>query len=258
MGKNKKNKHQNRVNLDSSDDESKINTNIETTTSPSYNENKKKNVFNKLNILDMSDEDSNNSINEIKSQSQLIQSIQSTKQDTQKDIPTNIQKDILTNIQKDIPTNISKNDKYFAQAYHEDDYEHDYTKAIELYEQSLIHDDITYHGVAAHNMGLLYKEKFNDLINAEKYYKIACENNYKDSFLNLGLIYYNQNNYIDAEKYFANAVTHGEISIFKEYAHTLEQLDKKKDSFKYLQYHLMLKNANYSEKKMFSRLIKQV
>jgi tetratricopeptide (TPR) repeat protein len=250
MGKNKKNKHQNRVILVSSVDESKINTNIETTTSPSYNENKKKNVFNKLNILDMSDEDSNNSINEIKSQSQLIQTVRPTKQDIPKDIP----KDIPTNI----PTNISKNDKYFAQAYHEDDYEHDYTKAIELYEQSLIHDDITYHGVAAHNMGLLYEEKFNDLINAEKYYKIACENNYKNSYLNLGILYYNQNNYNDAEKYFAKAVTHGEISIFKEYAHTLEQLDKKEDSFKYLQYHLILKNANNSEKKMFSRLIKQV
>ena len=53
-------------------------------------------------------------------------------------------------------------------------------------------------------------------------------------------------------------MAHGEISIFKEYAHTLEQLDKKEDSLKYIQYHLMLKNANNSEKKMFSRLIKHV
>lgn len=248
MGKNKKNKNQNRVNLDSSDDESKTDYNksqTETTTSPSYNENKKKNVFNKLIMQDEEqDNQDENYCNECGRECDGVHAF--VKQ------VKSIQEVHL------IKQNSDKYDKYFSQAYHEDDYQHDYTKAIELYEQSLIHDDITYHGVAAHNMGLLYKEKFNDLINAEKYYKIACENNYKDSFINLGLIYYNQNKYIDAEKYFAKAVTYGKISIYKEYAHTLEQLDKKEDAFKYLQYHLMLKNANNSEKKMFSRLIKQI
>ena len=256
MGKNKKNKNQNRINLDSSDDESKTENNkpqLADTDFSSYNENKKKNVFNKWDLLDMSDDDSNNLIS---TQTQSIHEARPIKQDIPKDISKDIPKDISKDIPKDIPKDMPKSDKYFSQAYHEDDYEHDYTKAIELYKQSLIHDDTSYHGVAAHNLALLYQEKFNDLVNAEKYYKIACENKYKNSYLNLGILYYEQNNYVNAEKYFTKAIELGEISIFEEYAHTLEKLNKKQDAFKYLQYHLMLKNANIREKKMFSKLIK--
>jgi tetratricopeptide (TPR) repeat protein len=151
--------------------------------------------------------------------------------------------------------NNMNNDKYFAEAYHAEDYENDYEKAIKLYKESMNNDDQSYHGISAYNIGLIYDEQLNDNENAEKYYKIACGYNYKNAFLNLGLLYYIKKNYTEAEKYFEKAVQFGICSIFQEYAITLEKVNKKEEAFKYLKYHLLLKNSSTSEKKMFCRLI---
>jgi tetratricopeptide (TPR) repeat protein len=148
-------------------------------------------------------------------------------------------------------------DYYFAKGYHADDYEHDYNEAIKHYKDSLIHDSEHYKSIASYNMALIYEEKLNDIENAEKYYKISCEKNYKDAFVNLALLYFNQEKYVDAEKYFKKAVEFGYCKIYYEYAKTLEKLDKKEEAFKYLQYHLMLKNANTTERNMWRRLIKK-
>jgi tetratricopeptide (TPR) repeat protein len=153
--------------------------------------------------------------------------------------------------------NIKKNpDKYFAKGYHYDDYEHDYEKAIEQYKLSLENDDVSYHGVAAYNMALLYENNLNDNVNAEHYYKIACSYKYKDSFASLAQLYFKQKKYDISLGYFESSIKLGNVYDFYEYAICLEKCNKKQDSLKYLQYHLLLKNASISEKKMFSRLIK--
>ena len=79
----------------------------------------------------------------------------------------------------------------------------------------------------------------------------------KNSYVNLGLLYYEQHNYNHAEIYLRKTIELGEIDLFDKYAYTLQKIDKKEEALKYLQYHLMLKNANIYEKKIFYNLIKK-
>lgn len=149
----------------------------------------------------------------------------------------------------------TKPDTYFSQGYHADDYENDYEAALDLYKLSLENDSKQYVGVAANNIGVIYQTKFDELGKAEIYYKIACANNYLDAFAHLGLLYFKQDKFSEAVKYFAESVKYGNINDFYQYAECLEKNGDKELAFKFLQYHLMLKNASQKEKKMFSRLI---
>jgi tetratricopeptide (TPR) repeat protein len=251
MGKNNKknrnqnqNQNQNRVEID--DDLNNINPSNVSELSDGFEEvtHKKsnRNIFAQLD----SDENTESNID--------AESIIETKNDPPKTTITTDKNNIKP--KESISDNLSE-DYYFAKGYHADDYEHDYNEAIKHYKDSLIHDSEHYKSIASYNMALIYEEKLDDTVNAEKYYKISCEKNYKDAFVNLALLYFNQEKYADAEKYFKQAVELGYCKIYYEYAKTLEKLDKKEEAFKYLQYHLMLKNANTTERNMWRRLIKK-
>jgi tetratricopeptide (TPR) repeat protein len=149
----------------------------------------------------------------------------------------------------------TKPDEYFAKGYHYDDYENDYENALIYYKMSLENDSKEFHGVASNNMGIIYEEKIDDIAKAEFYYKMACDNNYEDAFAHLGLLYYKQEKYTDAVKYFEQSVKYGNVNNYYQYAVCLEKIGNKAEALTYLQYYLMLKNATLREKKMFSRLM---
>ena len=228
MGKNKKNKNQNRINLDDSDDDNISKTEntreVEQDITEIY-ESRKKNIFEELNNSD--DEQNNND--------------------------TNI------TLTKNHDMNNLKSDKYFAQAYHEDDYENDYDKAIKLYKCSIENDSFYYKGVSAFNIALIYEDHYNDINSAEIYYKIASDKfNYSDAYTNLGLLYYNKKDYNNAYTYLHITITkHHNIKFYYEYAQILKNLGRYEESFKFLHYHLLLKNASVNEKKMWRNLVKQ-
>jgi tetratricopeptide (TPR) repeat protein len=225
MGKNKKNKNQNRVNLDSDNDND--NNDRQTLSPPPI----KKNIFSQLENVD-----------------------DNTPNERDKNCLINI-----TNTTDNIEDN-KKPDEYFARAYHTDDYENDYENAIILYKLSIEHDNFYYKGISAYNLALIYEEKQNDENTAEIYYKFSADKyNYKHAFINLGLLYYNKKDYNNAFKYLHIAITKFYvINIYYEYAQTLEKLGNHKDAFKYLQYHLMLKNANIREKNLWHNVIKNI
>ena len=253
MGKNKKNKNQNRINLDDSDDDTfgnsnnpKTNTHIQLSPPPV-----KKNVFNQLNNLvddEPDDIESDEYCDYCGRECDGAHAIV-TKLDIKYDNKPDNKPD-------DKPD--KKPDEYFAKAYHVDDYEHDYENAITLYKSSIEHDSDYYKGVSANNIGVIYEEKLNDINNAETYYKLAADKyNYKHAYTNLGLLYFNKENYKQAKEYLhIAAVKYINTDIYYEYSQSLEKTGNIQDSFKYLQYHLMLKNANNIEKKMWFRLQK--
>jgi tetratricopeptide (TPR) repeat protein len=148
-----------------------------------------------------------------------------------------------------------KDDFYFSRAYHSDDYEHDYENAITLYKLSIDNDSDFYKAIASYNLALIYDEKYKDYEKAEYYYKFSCEKKYTGAFLNLGLLYFNQKTYTNAIPYLKKAIDFGYIKIYYEYAFCLEKSGQKDEAMKYLQYHLMLKNASDTEKKLWKRLI---
>lgn len=244
MGKNKKNKNQNRVNLDSDNDEQ-----IENNTNDGFNgfngfeevKSKKKNLFAQLELDEPEQPHQTDDPEYCDECGRECDGVHSIK--------TQINKTI--NI-TDIKTKKDR-DEYFSKGFHYDEYYNDYEKAIEYYKLSLINDSSDYHGVAAHNMALLYEEKFGDMINAELYYKQACDKKY-NSFSNLALLYYKQNKFVEALPYFEQSVKRGNTRIYYEYACTNEKLGNTKEAFKFLQYHLMLKNATIQERKMFGNL----
>jgi tetratricopeptide (TPR) repeat protein len=234
MGKNKKNKNQNRVNLDDNVEQLENNTNDGFNGFNGFEEvkSKKKNLFAQLEQSDESDY-----CDECGRECDGAHATQNT---TNNMIKNTTKKD---------------SDEYFSKGFHYDEYYNDYEKAIEYYKLSIIHDSSEYHGVAAHNMALLYEEKFGDMTNAELYYKQACDKNY-NSFSNLALLYYTQNKYAEALPYFEQSVNRGNTRIYYEYADTYKKLGNTKDAFRFLQYHLMLKNATIQERKMFGNLFK--
>jgi len=235
MGKNKKNKNQNRVNLNDNVEQLENNTNDEfEEVKP-----KKKNLFAQLEQSDKSDY-----CDECGGECDGVHAL---------NIKTSNGQNTSNNMIKN--TTKKDNDEYFSKGFHYDEYYNDYEKAMEYYKLSLINDSSDYHGPSAHNMALLYEEKFGDLTNAELYYKQACDNNH-NSFSNLALLYYNQNKYTEAEPYFKESVNRGNTRNYYEYACTYEKLGNAKDAFKFLQYHLMLKNATFHERKMFGNLFK--
>ena len=248
MGKNKKNKNQNqnRVNLDNDNDNN--DEQIENNINDGFNgfngfeevKSKKKNLFAQLEQSEESDY-----CDECGGECDGVHATQNTTNNMIKNTTNNM---IKNTTKKD-------RDEYFSKGFHYDEYYNDYEKAIEYYKLSLINDSSDYHGVASHNMALLYDEKFRDMTNAELYYKQACDKNY-NSFSNLALLYYNQNKYVEALPYFKQSVNRGNTRIYYEYACTHEKLGNTKDAFNFLQYHLMLKNATNQERKMFGNLFK--
>jgi len=150
---------------------------------------------------------------------------------------------------------VKEDDFYFSQGYHADDYENDYEKAITFYKLSMENDSEYYTSVASYNLGLIYSEKLNDNVKAEHYYKISCEKKYADAYYNLGLMYFNQKKYSDALNYLEKSINFGKIDIYYEYAFCLEKTGQKDKAFKYLQYHLMLKNASINEKKLWKHIV---
>jgi tetratricopeptide (TPR) repeat protein len=242
MGKNKKNKNLNRVNLDDNDEQLENNANDEFEEVIS----KKKNLFEQLE-LDESEycDECGRECDGAHAVHIKINNIQNTSNNRHPPLDSTLMYESSTT--KD-------NDEYFSKGYHYDEYYNDYEKAIEYYKLSLIHDSSNYHGVAAHNMALLYQNKLGDMTNAELYYKQACNNNY-NSFSNLALLYYTQNKYAEALPYFEQSVKRKNTRIFYEYAHTHQKLGNVKDAFKFLQYHLMLKNATINERKMFGIIL---
>lgn len=241
MGKNKKNKNQNKFVMD--DDFNQNDNNTEPfETIP----NKKKNIFEQLqNTSSVSDDEYYNECNNTPCNGvHSIKNIKSNK--------SMIDNENITKL------NYVKDDFYFSRAYHSDDYEHDYENAITLYKSSIENDSDYYKAIASYNLALIYEEKYKDYENAEYYYKLSCEKNYKISFLNLGLLYYNQKNYSDAITYLKKSIDFGNIEIYYEYALCLEKIGQKDEALKYLQYHLILKNASVNEKKLWKNIIKKV
>jgi tetratricopeptide (TPR) repeat protein len=230
MGKNKKNRSQNFVNVnvnvndnDNSDDDDFIDT-------P-----KKKNVFAQLEEFS---DDINDVINDVNN-----------------NVNNNVNNDDISDnpqIRFDV-----RPDEYFAKGYHAEDYNNDYESAIVFYKMSLENDSDEFRGVAANNMAIIYEEQKGDLIKAEFYYKLSCDNKYEDAFAYLGLLYYKQEKYTEAEKYFEQSIKFGNINNYYEYAYCLEKNGDKQTALTYLEKHLMLKNANYKEKNIYSRLMRQ-
>lgn len=243
MGKNKKNKNQNKFVMD--DD---YNNNVESLESEPFETipNKKKNVFEQLqNTSSISDDEycdecGNTPCDGVHAVHTVVHDIKQSKNPS----------DIIATDKKD--------DFYFSRAYHSDDYEHDYDNAITLYKSSIESDSDYYKAIASYNLALIYDEKYKDYENAEYYYKLSCEKNYSDAFLNLGLLYFNQENFSNAIKYLKKAIDIGFIKIYYEYAFCLEKIGQKDEAMKYLQYHLILKNASVTEKQLWKKIIKKV
>lgn len=241
MGKNKKNKNQNKFVMDDDDFNNNDNNAEPFETIP----NKKKNVFEQLqNTSSVSDDDQDEFIKNTCDEKHAVKQ-------SQKSINVSDNKDSETNIN-------NKDDFYFSRAYHSDDYEHDYDNAITLYKSSIENDSDYYKAIASYNLALIYEEKYKDYENAEYYYKLSCEKNYSDAFLNLGLLYFNQKNYLNAIKYLKTAIDFGFIEIYYEYAFCLEKTGQKDEALKYLQYHLMLKNASVTEKQLWKNILKKI
>ncbi len=231
MGKNKKNRSQNFVNLDADGDDDGF------TTIP-----KNKNLFAQLDQSDQSD-----------------QSEQSTELEKEYCKECGHECDgshaTFKPETKSETKSETKPDEYFAKGYHYDDYENDYENALIYYKMSLENDSKEFHGVTSNNMGIIYEEKMDDIAKAEFYYKMACDNNYEDAFAHLGLLYYKQEKYTNAVKYFEQSVKYGNVNNYYQYAICLEKIGNKSEALTYLKMHLMLKNATLREKKMFSRLM---
>jgi len=234
MGKNKNNKKKNIINLD---DEDNVNKDIESDFEQVYP--KKKNVFELLNDTEI---DNNEIDTEIHNN----------------EIDTEIHNNEIDN--NEIDTEIHNNeieqtntDKYFKLGLNEDDYNY-YEEAIKFYLVSIKNDSIKYKGLSAHNLGVIYDEKFDDIINAEKYYKIGSEYKCNDSNCNLGLIYYNKNDYVNASKYLKIYIDNGGIDMFFQYAYCCKELNNYVEGMKYLSYHLMLKKADKDEIFLFKKL----
>jgi len=226
MGKNKKNKNQNKFVMDDNDNILDNNNSEPFETIP----NKKKNVFQQLqNSGSVSDDEYCNECDNTPCDG--VHSIKTIQQ--------------------------VKDDFYFSRAYHSDDYEHDYENAVTLYKSSIENDSDDYKGIASYNLALIYEEKYKDYENAEYYYKLSCQKNYKNAFLNLGLLYYNKHKYSDAITYLKKSIDFGNIEIYYNYAICLENIGQKEESMKYLQYHLILKNASVNEKKLWKNIIKK-
>jgi len=238
MGKNKKNRSQNFVNLDANSDDDEF------TTVP-----KNKNVFTQLEKLEQSTESEHEYCDECGRECDGVHA--TSKSNTSK---SNISKSNTSksNISK---SNTTKPDEYFSKGYHYDDYENDYENALTQYKMSLENDSKEFHGVAANNIAIIYEEKMGDVVKAEYYYKLSCNNNYKDAFTHLGLLYFKQEKYTEAVKYFEQSVKFGNVNNYYQYATCLEKTGDKAKALTYLQYHLMLKNATFREKNMFSRLM---
>ena len=81
---------------------------------------------------------------------------------------------------------------------------------------------------------------------------------YKNAFVNLGLLYFNQEKYSDAISYLKKSVDFGNTDIYYEYSFCLEKVGQKDEAFKYLKYHLILKNASIKEKKLWKSISKKV
>ena len=148
----------------------------------------------------------------------------------------------------------NRDDYYFSQGYHFDDYENDYENAIKFYKLSIEHDSDYYKSVASYNIALIYSDKLSNDSEAEKYYKIACEKNYTDAFHNLGMLYFNQKKYPEAIYYLEKSIKSGDTDVYYECAICYEKTGDNLKAMQYLQYHLMLKNANLNEKKLWKKL----
>ena len=275
MGKNKKNKNLNQFIMD---DEFVQTTNqTDTNTEPFETiPNKKKNPFQQLqNIESENDDEYCDGVHSIKS-TKTIDKNTDTNTEPFETIP-NKKKNINQQLQntesvsddeycdcaqakstKTKNTDKKDDDFYFSRAYHSDDYENDYENAISLYKSSIELDSEYYKSVASYNLALIYDEKYKDFENAEKYYKLSCDKEYKNAFVNLGLLYFNQEKYSDAISYLKKSVDFGNTDIYYEYSFCLEKVGQKDEAFKYLKYHLILKNASIKEKKLWKSISKKV
>ena len=134
-----------------------------------------------------------------------------------------------------------------------DDY-NNVEEAIKFYLESINNDDYKHKGLSAHNLGVIYKEKNGDNTSAEKYYKIASEHGCNGSNCNIGLIYYNNSDYVNAAKYLKKYMENGGCDMFFQYAYCCNELNNYVEGLHYLTYHLMLKNADKDEKRLFKKL----
>jgi hypothetical protein len=222
MGKNKnKNKNKNIVNLDE-EEEANINNNESSELFEPIHS-KKKNVFELLN----------------------------DNLDVNPDVNLDVNPDVNSDVNLDI--NIIKGtDKYNILAIDADDYNR-FDEAKELYLKSIQYDDDISKGISAHNLALLYEDKFDDEASAEKYYKMASNYSYNNSNYNLGIKYFNKN-YKTSYEWFKKYINNGGCDAFYEYAKCCNEIGNYSEGFKYLSYHLMLKNSTIREKKLFKHL----
>lgn len=225
MGKNKHNKKKNIINLD---EDSNVNSDIHDESFEPFEtvQTKKKNVFELLddNANDNAAADNN---------------------------------DNTDNAAADNNNNIIKGtDEYNILAIDADDYNR-FDEAKELYLKSIKYDDDISKGISAHNLALLYEDKFDDEALAEKYYKIASNYNYNNSNYNLGIKYFNKEDYKTAYEWFKKYINNGGCDSFYEYSKCCNEIENYSEGFKYLSYHLMLKNATIREKKLFKKLFVQ-
>ena len=235
MGKNKNNKKKNIINLNQNE-ERMSNLNNNTTNTIEHNKSfepfelvqtKKKNVFELLN----DDNDAN-----LKSSSDDF-------------LPQKKSSAFCS----DNNTNLKSSDKYFKLGLDYDD-NNDFQKAIEFYIKSIEFDEDKKKGYSAHNLALIYENNYNDIEKAEKYYKIASNYNQNDSNCNIGLIYYNNSDYVNSAKYLKKYMENGGCDMFFQYAYCCNELNNYVEGMHYLTYHLMLKNADNDEKRLFKKL----
>jgi tetratricopeptide (TPR) repeat protein len=147
--------------------------------------------------------------------------------------------------------------KYFDLALNYDD-NNDFDLAKDYYLKSIEFDsEDKIKGISSHNLALLYENYFDDIEQAKKYYIIGSKYNCRDSNCNIGLIYYSNKEYKEAKDYFKKYIELGGIDMFDKYAKCCSELNSYQEGLHYMTYHLMLKNADKTEQKLFRKLLIQ-